>query len=197
MQKRKNATGRARAEQPETDAATKGSGLWKKVVAGSVVVGGVGAFVGGVVASSNTSFDLWSKVTPADIEARIVKASFQDRQFDLVEIRVSNPSVKGDSLTEPAFECVTADKAVSLRAVWYEPAGESPFPSFPAGTRFPLNVAPTSTLEISVLVYKAMGLQGLRDCRELRFSWIDAHHKRQYGPAVKIQPETAMVVFTS
>ena len=141
--------------------------------------------------------DFWSKVTPADIDACVVKASFQEKQFDLVAVRVSNRSSKGDSLTEPAFECVTADKLVSLRSVWYQPAGDTPFPSFPPGARFPLNVAPTSIIETSVLVFKGAGSPGLQECREFRFSWVDAHHTRQHGPAVKVQPNTAMVTFMS
>ncbi|MDY0744777.1 hypothetical protein SNE35_09670 [Paucibacter sp. R3-3] len=196
MQKRSNAVVKPSNEQVPTGAATKAAGgiPWKKVAA---FIAAIGGGVGAVIASSNTSLDLLSKMTAADIDARIVKASFQDRNFDIVEVRVSNPSAKGDSLSEPAFECTTADKRVALRPIWYEPAGESPFPSFPAGSRFPLNMGPTSTIETSVLVSRAGGFQGLRDCQELRFSWLDAHHKRQHGPAVKIPPGTPFIGFIS
>ncbi len=196
MQKRRIAKGQARTEQTLAGGHTTGVGgvTWKRVTAAAVTLGGVAA---AVISSGNTSLDLWAKMTAADIDARIVKASFQDPRFDLVEVRVSNPSAKGDSLSEPGFECVTDDKRVSLRPVWYEPAGENPFPSFHSGARFPLNMAPTSSIEVSVLVSRAGGFQRLRDCRELRFSWLDAHHKRQHGPAVKIPPNTPFIGFIS
>ena len=47
-------------------------------------------------------------------------------------------------------------------------------------------MAPTNTIETTIAVSKAGGFQGLRNCQELRFSWLDAHLKRQHGPAVKI-----------
>jgi len=45
---------------------------------------------------------------------------------------------------------------------------------------------PPNTIETTIAVSKAGGFQGLRNCQELRFSWLDAHLKRQHGPAVKI-----------
>ncbi len=198
MRKRKNSVGQARKERMSTvvEAPDKSvsAHAWKRIAAGAVAVGG---FIGALLASSNSSLDILSKVTAADIDARVVKASFQEKQFDLVAVRISNPSSKGDSLTEPAFECATEDKMVTLRSVWYEPAGDSPRPNFPSGARFPLNVPPTSMIETSVLVFKAEGSPGLRDCRELRFSWVDAHQIRQHGPAVKLQPNTTAVTFSS
>jgi hypothetical protein len=198
MGKRTNSVGQARKERMTTvvEAPHKSVNVraWKRVAAGVVAACG---FIGVLIASGNTSLDILSKVTAADIDGRVVKASFQERRFDVVAVRISNPSSKGDSLTEPAFECVTADKLVSLRYVWYEPAGDTPFPSFPAGTRFPLNVASTSMIETSVLVSKADGFPGLRECRELRFSWVDAHQRRQHGPAVRLRPDMAMVTFMS
>ena len=153
--------------------------------------------IGMAIGRGNETLEMLAKVLPANVEARIVKAYFQEKQVDVVAIRVSNPSTKGDSMSEPAFQCVEADQSFTLRSVWYEPAGDNPLPSFPPGTRFPLNVAPTSTVEATVLVFKAPGSSGLRDCTELRFSWIDAHGTRRMGAPVKGRPNTGMVVFMS
>lgn len=164
-------------------------------------VWGLGAALFGLISVtigfSNVTLEVLAKILPANVEARIVKAYFQEKQVDVVAIRVSNPSTKGDSLSEPAFQCVEADQSFTLRSVWYEPAGDNPLPSFPPGTRFPLNVAPTSTVEATVLVFKAPGSSGLRDCTELRFSWIDANGTRRMGAPVKGRPNTGMVVFMS
>lgn len=194
VQKGKNLKGASRGGPVRAVDPTPGSRrfTWKRFATATA------AICTGVVAFGNGSIDFLTKMTTADIDARIVKASLQDPRFDLVQLRISNPSSKGDSLSEPAFECVTEDdQRVALRYVWYEPLGDSPFPGFPSGSRFPLNVAANSTIETSVLVSRAGGFQGLHDCRELRFSWLDTHHRRQHGPAVKIPPMTPFIVFMS
>lgn len=151
-----------------------------------------------VVSNTNDGVDLWNKLQDkrAHVIARVIKGNTQRPDVDELVVRISNPTNKQESLTEPTFECEGPEGAKQLIHVWNDMPLPTPSPTFPSHRPFPTDLTAGSTTEATLFVRKLSGAAGVRDCKKLRFSWIDGAQERKFGEVISGAPNTAMFVIT-
>ena len=158
------------------------------------------AIAGGALTYGKLALDSFNAArdTASEPNARIIKGSFQQRDFDELVVRISNPTTKTQSLSEPAIRCTTADQSVRYLLVATDSPDLAPMPTFPAPSSFPMQLAPGGTVETTVFVRRMLGVTsavaGLPSCRKMRFSWLDARQKQQEGSEYSLSPNVAMFV---
>ncbi|HDV6370365.1 TPA: hypothetical protein ACK3Q6_004989 [Burkholderia cepacia] len=158
-----------------------------------------GAFVsiavaaGAVISHSKDALEAWDSLVyhRAHIAASIIKVDMQDRRFDEIVVRISNPTNHAESLTEPSVACVSDRAPNVVIPAWQSSDMPQPMPTFPAPKVFPVNLPAGDTVETTVFFLKSPAVEGIRDCRALRFAWINAAQARVLGPTIKLPPGTA------
>jgi hypothetical protein len=151
-----------------------------------------------LISNTNAGVDLWSKLQDkrAHVIARVIKGSTQRLTADELVIRISNPTNKQESLSEPTFECESPEGTKQLFHVWNDMPVPAPSPTFPPHRSFPTDLAAGSTAEATLFIRKLPGVASIRDCKGLRFSWIDGTQERKFGDVISVAPNTAMFVIT-
>jgi hypothetical protein len=167
--------------------------LWGILAAAVTVAGGALTYGKLALDSFTTARDAASEP-----QARIIKGSFQQSDFDQLVVRVSNPTGKTQSLSEPTIRCAASDKDVRYVFVAPESSLLSQSPTFPAPSKFPIQLAPGSIVETTLFVRKnhgeKSGSEGLSNCRKMRLSWLDANQKRLEGSEYSLGPNITMFV---
>ena len=168
----------------------------RKVVWGAIV--GIATVVGGALTWGKAVLDSFKTVREEASEphAQIIKGSFQQSDFDQLVVRVSNPTAKTQSLSEPAIRCTTSAEVVHYIFVAPETPSLTPSPTFPAPSSFPLQVAAGGTVETTLFFRRLLGAKssvgGLANCRKMRLSWLDADQKRLEGSEYSLGQNVVM-----
>ena len=147
----------------------------------------------GAISKTNDAFDLWGRLSEmrSYVIVKIIAGTTPRPDVDELVIRISNPTNRQESLTEPTFECETSEGTKHFISVWNDVFVAITSPTLPTNKLFPINLAAGNTVEATLFIRKILGFRGIRDCRKLRFSWIDGAQNRKFGDSLSLPPNTS------
>lgn len=162
---------------------------YKKKVAwiwGAIV--SIAVTIGAFASHSKDALDVWDGLVhhSAHVKASIIRVDMQDRKFDEIVVRISNPTDSAESLAEPFVACGRDAGPNLMISAWQFSDTPPLLPLFPPPKIFPLNVPAGDTVETTLFFLKMPGVATIRDCRTLRFAWIDAEQARVLGETIKL-----------
>lgn len=163
--------------------------IWGAIVSVAVTTG---AFL----SHSKDALDLWDGLVhhSTHVKASIIRVDMQDRNFDEIVVRISNPTDNAESLSEPSIVCARDTGPNLVISSWQLSNTPPLLPTFPSPKLFPLNVPAGDTVETTLFFLKVPGVESIRSCRTLGFAWIDAAQARILGPTIKLPPGAVSLV---